>query len=123
MFASLVLPYSNKLFINRYLKLSCLDIVDYVSMKVFKINSAFENELNTEQYVQSSQRVASYYDSRNKSLNVAVHHHRKNVTLYHSADENKNLEIPCNGTKVNVMKRPGDDFSYQKFYCFIFYFQ
>ena len=122
MYASLMLSCDN-FNVNDLLKLECPCIVHYVSMKVFAEYKEFENELKTKQYMRSSQRVASYCDVNNSTFNVAVHHDSTNIILHYSADENKHLKIPIDGTKVDVKQKPGDGDGFYKFICFIFYFR
>ena len=103
------------------MKLECPYNLHYVSLNVFDNYNEFEKELETKRYTQNSHDVASYVDVNDDTLNVVVFRHFKNVTLYHSTDENKNLKIPCDGTRVNVMQKLDDDDGFHKFGVFIFH--
>ena len=106
-FAYCMIP-SDFFYYGNLLKVLCPFQIPYVSLKVFKTQTEFQRELGTKRYVQNSPDVASYIDEQNGIFSVVVIHDSKNVTLYHSTDENQHFKIPCDGTLVNNIRKTGD---------------
>ena len=106
---------------KHFLKIYSPFDVNYVSLKVFDDMSRFDKELRTKRYLQNSHGVASFPDAKTRTLTIAVLHGSKSTTLYHSNDENKNLKIPRDGTKVD-MENLDDGAGFQNCSCIIFRF-
>ena len=102
------------------LKIQSLFTADYISLKVCKTLNMFNNEIETKKYIQYNSYLASYRDGDADCLYVALHRTStiKRILLIHPEDENKNMIVPQDGTRIDI--RNG---MFNKSLYYLFYFQ
>ena len=103
------------------LKIQCLFDADYISLKVCNTLNMINNEIKTKKYIRHNSNLASYYDGDVDCLYVALYRIStiKCVLLIHPKDENKNMIVPQDGTKIDIRN---ERFNTQSYYLFYFQF-
>ena len=75
----------------------------YISFKVCNTTKMYRSELQTKNYVQHNDFVASYIDIRTRCLNVIIGGRTpKHILLIHPTDINKTMVVPADGTQIKI---------------------
>ena len=110
----------NDLSLDNNLKIRCPFKAHYISLKLCNTQDMLDNELQTKKYIQFNDQIASFYDNGKGCFYVAVFTIStiKRVLLIHPENENENMIVPQDGTRIDIVNK---EFNNAYFYLFYFH--
>ena len=109
------------LLMDNLLKVQFLETVHYLTFKVFKTLHEFQKEVQTKTYVHNSHNVATFFDGDCLHFILCwLDNIPQRVVLIHPEDENKNMIVPQDGTRI---RNSQEELFFNKYGFFLFNLQ